>query len=502
MKIKLNKVLAAVFALTLLSGMLTACDRGNNKETTTGSDTTLQSMAPADNTWRDALPSQADSTATDVYKSETQVSKTVLTGVSLDKTTTFGSSGNDMFARVVATPDGGFAAAGIFGAANGDCKNANAAWSGTKSMIVKYDKSSKVEWSAFLGGDSGVEFNALARLADGSYIVVGYTQSSDLGVKQGQGLQALMVKYSSSGGFVWSKLVGGSKGEYFSSVAATPDGGYIAGGKTESSDGDFAGLKMNAIKAVLIKYDSNGAPRWKRALYGTMHNNFENIAVNNKGDIFAGCLTMSDDGDFKNLAGRGQSDSVIFKYDKSGTFKWARSFSGSGIDELTSVAPSPDGGCVAAGRYAIDIKNDGSFKTYFNAGSFDAFLVKYNSDGTIGWAKPVAGFLNDRITGITAVNGGYAAVGASESNNRDFSGIGNLGLQDGFLLLIDELGKTVNTVAIAGTQDDMPRAVACANGYTVFVVGGTMSEDNTFAGLKPAAGGTYNGFTATFSTSF
>ena len=66
-------------------------------------------------------------------------------------------------------------------------------------------------------------------------------------------------------------------------------------------------------------------------------------------------------------------------------------------------------------------------------------MMKFNSDGTIGWAKPFAGFLDDRFTGITAVNGGYALVGATESNNRDFQAIGNLGLQDGFLLLINLL---------------------------------------------------------------
>ena len=180
---------------------------------------------------------------------------------------------------------------------------------------------------------------------------------------------------------------------------------------------------------MLIKYDSDGSPRWKRALSGTMHNNFENIAVNSNGDIFAGCLTMSDDGDFKTLAGRGQTDSVIFKYDRSGNFKWAEPISGSGIDEMTSVAPSPDGGCVVAGRYSINIKNDGSFKTFFNAGGFDAFMMKFNSDGTIGWAKPFAGFLDDRFTGITAVNGGYALVGATESNNRDFQAIFKISAQ-------------------------------------------------------------------------
>ncbi|MEI6579322.1 MAG: hypothetical protein WCN92_07635 [Eubacteriales bacterium] len=503
MKTKLTKIFAAVFSMTLLLSVLTAC---NNKRNRTD-DTTLASMAPEDNIWRDALPTGEHTTETDATEAETKAAEKTLTGISLDRVSTFGSTGNDMFERVIATADGGYAAIGFFGAANGDCKDAKSnGWSGTKSMLVKFDLSGKVEWSAFLGGDNnGVIFNDFAQLADKSYVVVGHTTSSELGVKQTAALEGLMVKYSASGKLEWTKLFGGTKSEYLSSAVATPDGGFIVGGKTESSDGDFAGLKANTIKAVLIKFDSTGTPRWKRALSGKMHSSIEGLAVNKNGDVFAACITMSTDGDFAKIAGRGQADTVILKYDKDGTFKWVNTFAGSGVDELTSIAPSPDGGCVIAGRYSIDLRNDASFKDYFNAGSFDAFLVKYSSGGSLVWAKPIAGFLNDEITGITAVNGGYVAVGNSESNNRDFSTLGlyNKGKRDGFVLLINELGKPIKALPIAGTDDDVARSVSCRNGFTVFVAGGTTSDDNNFKDLTPAAGkGTFNCFTAALSTSF
>jgi hypothetical protein len=440
--------------------------------------------------------------APDVYEPAKPVTQKVLSGITAGTVTAFGGGGNAMFERVVATADGGYAATGFFSVASGDFSGAGKDWSGSKSMLVKYDKDGKVEWKAFLGGDGGgINFRGLTQLADKSYIVSGDTNSPELGAQSESVLDAVLVKYSAAGKQEWIKTVGGTKNEWFASVAATPDGGFLAGGKTESSDGDFEGLKADAIKAVLVKYDASGAVRWKRAISGSKHSDFENITVNKDGDIYATCKTYSNDGDFAGIAGRGDADTLVFSYDKNGKFNWVRSFSGSGEDVLTAITYAHDGGCVIAGKFSIAGTVDGSFAGYHNAGSYDGFMVKYNKNGTIGWAKPFAGFLYDEITGVVTVNGGYAAVGLSESNNRDFAGIGNKGGRDGFLLLVNELGETVAEQSLAGSAEDVPRAAASYDGTRIIVVGGTNSSDLFFAGLSPAVTKSlYNCFTATFTT--
>lgn len=561
MNIKITKILAVVFTLVLILGLLPACDAGKNTDPVI--------VAPVDDEWRDAIPQGevttkaaltdteldakvkealgADTTwdgnyanltpeqrakitayfsktgyvvditdsgivikqepsipVEDTYETAVPVSGEVLSNLSVGTITAFGGSGNAMFERVVATQDGGFAVTGFFSMAGGDFSNASEDWSGNKSMLVKYDKDSRVEWKAFLGGDGGgVNFRGLTQLADKSYIVTGDTNSPELGAKNEKILDAVLIKYSAAGKQEWIKIVGGSKNEYFNSIAATPDGGFLVGGKTESSDGDFEGLRADAIKAMLIKYDAAGTVLWKRSLAGTKHNDFEGIAVNKNGDIFAACKTMSNDGDFAGIAGRGEADSLVFSYDKNGTFNWVRSFSGSGADELMAVACSPDGGCVIAGQYSILAATDGSFTPYHNAGGYDSFIVKYNKNGSIGWAKPFAGFNSDEIMGITAVNGGYAAVGLSSSNNRDFATLGNKGERDGFILLVNELGETVKTISLAGTAEDVPRATASFDGNKIFIVGGTNSSDHFFTGLTPAiTKNLYNCFTADFTVQF
>ncbi len=501
MKIKTTKILAVVFVLVLILGLLPACGPGKDEDP--------KVTAKVDDEWRDALPqeeitTQPSTSVEDTYETMAPVSDKVLAGLTAGTVTAFGGAGNAMFERVVATQDGGFATSGFFSVAQGDFSGADKDWARNKSMLVKYDKNSKVEWKAFLGGDGGgLNFRDLAQLTDKSYIVVGDTNSPELGAKSEKTLDAVLVKYSAAGKREWIKTIGGTKNEYFNSVAATPDGGFIVGGKTESSDGDFEGLQADAIKAILIKYGATGEVRWKRAITGTKHSDFEGVAVNKEGAIFATCKTMSNDGDFAGIAGRGEADTLVFSYDKNGKFNWVRSFSGSGSDELTAVTCSPDGGCVIAGKYSILSKTDGSFAPYHNAGEYDSFIVKYNKNGSIGWAKPFAGFESDEITGITAVNGGYAAVGLSSSNNRDFADIGNKGGRDGFLLLISELGEIVKALPLAGTSEDVPRATASNDGDRVFVVGGTNSPDHFFAGLTPAINkNLYNCFTADFAVEF
>ena len=143
---------------------------------------------------------------------------------------------------------------------------------------------------------------------------------------------------------------------------------------------------------------------------------------------------------------------------------------------------------------------DGSFKDIHNAGSFDAFLVKYNPDGTIGWTRSIAGFLNDRITGIAAVDGGYAVCGISESSNRDFAQLGNLGEQDGFVMLLSEAaGSTTGFATVAGKADDVARSICASPGGKLYLVGGTTSSDGTFMNVTPAA---KNGNFAAFAVSF
>lgn len=417
------------------------------------------------------------------------VSETVLSSVSRQNLQTFGGTTHDRFMAVTATSDGGYAALINTNSRNGDCSDANINWARTVSGVVKYNANGEVQWKKFIGGNNTVELSAIAQLKDGSIVTVGYTSSTDIsGIsKTGRDLDGLIVKYSAEGEQTAIKAVVGKGSEYFSSVAATPDGGFVVGGKVTSSDGDFDGLTAKCIHAVLFKYDKDCNIYWKRALNGgTMHSNFQSIAVNKDGEIFALCLTMASTNDFKGITGFGMGDSVIFKFNQNGERLWYKTIVSTGYDDAKCVACSPDGGCVIVGHYNATVNADGTFASYHNYGDFDGFFAKYNKDGTLDWINTLNGFYAEDITGIAAIDGGYVLCGTSKSSNIDFAASGNKGETDAFVLLISETGEKLDLQTIGGKQPDTFLGVCAIDASTFAVVGGTQSSDGGYAGLTPS----------------
>lgn len=424
-----------------------------------------------------------------ISKPSDPVSETVLSSVARQKIATFGGSGQDRFFSVKATPDGGFAAMLNTFSKDGDCSDADKSWVRTISGVVKFNAQGEVQWKKFIGGNNSVKLSAMAVLSDASIVAVGETTATNIpgAPKKGRSLDAIMVKYSPQGEQENVRILSGAEGDYFSSVAATPDGGFVVGGKAISSDGDFEGLAKDCIKAVIFKYDKDFNVYWKRALNsGKMHANFQSIDVNKDGDIFAACLTMSQSNDFSSLVGFGKGDSVIIKFNKNGERQWLKTIVGSGNESANCVTPSPDGGCVVVGVYNTPVAADGTFASYHNYGDMDGFIIKYNKDGSMDWLNTVSGFKLESVMGVAPVDGGYVICGDTYSNNRDFALSGNKGERDTFVMLIDQTGKKLHLQTIGGSGLEMALGICALDDTNFVVVGGTQSTDGDFAGLSPA----------------
>ena len=50
-----------------------------------------------------------------------------------------------------------------------------------------------------------------------------------------------IVKLDANGNLVWQKSLGGSSGDYATSIQQTSDGGFIVAGSSNSNDGDVSG---------------------------------------------------------------------------------------------------------------------------------------------------------------------------------------------------------------------------------------------------------------------
>ncbi len=384
------------------------------------------------------------------------------------------------------TKDGGIVATGTF-LQRGATEETLIAASG--SCIVKYNEKGKLVWQDTLAGNDITIYQGVATLNDGSIVAVGYTTSTnivnDAEYKCKGTSEAMVVKYSAKGDRQWIKIFGGSGGDEFYSVAATPDGGFIVGGQSNSSDFDLKSVGSANNKAIFVKYNADGAVSWKKALSGGNSSTVvRDLDVNSAGVIFGSVLTGSNAEDFANLEGviAKKRYTLAVAMSANGEFIWKKAICDEGSTMLTSIVATDEGGCVLAGNYSSG-KNGNTlfFKDITNGGSYgtqDGVLVKFASNGAVKWITPLKGYESDNITGIAKVSGGYAVSGHSASGNRDFTGSASKnGDYNAFVYIIGEHGDRQTMNSFGGSRSDNARAI-CSDGKTsVFTVGSTNSDD-------------------------
>lgn len=147
----------------------------------------------------------------------------------------YGGVNTDKGVQIVQTTDLGYLIAGTtssYGAGNSDL------------MIIKIDNSGDlIQWARAIGGSGDDRSVGLAKLADGGFLVTGYTQSA------GGGQDILLLKIDDAGNLLWTKTLGGADTEVVWGLTPTTDGGFAIVGMTKSygaGGGDLFVLKTDA----------------------------------------------------------------------------------------------------------------------------------------------------------------------------------------------------------------------------------------------------------------
>lgn len=414
----------------------------------------------------------------------------VFNGIELNTAEIFGgstaSSIGTVFRGMASFADGGYVACGTTASTSGSFEglySSSFEWLTPFSFVAKYTKTGAVEWIKLFGDSSAaVSLYDIAVLSDGSIVTVGTYEYPSTYTQVG-GIDAAVIRLSAKGGQLSKNILKGSGDDFFYSVAATSDG-YVAGGKTNSSDGAFEGV--TDISSIVINYDLNNTVLWKRHFNASKSSHIADIDVDGDNNIFLSCITTSTDGYFASIDGLfgAYSDTVIFKYSYEGDYIWHHVLATSGTDTFDSIAADGEGGCYVAGNYTLvsAVAPDGTLSGIHNCGSTDGLVFRLDSNGERLWYKILAGFYDDFITDIVRIGDGIGVTGYSSSSNREFAELGNQGGTDGFICFYDSDGNGIKIIAQAGSKDDAGLCVAySASENELFVAGRTKSSDGTFA---------------------
>lgn len=174
--------------------------------------------------------------------------------------------------------------------------------------------------------------------------------------------------------------------------------------------------------------------------------------------------------------------SMLYMYTADGTLTYSTSLGLNARDEPMAVTSIPEGDSGARQGGYVTGKAAGMLNTkVFHGGASDAFVIKFDANGTVLWTELVGTSGDDVGNGIIADSDGNAyfvgTVGAGLEPQLNvslsFSTKMVLGGSDGFLIKYGPSGSILWVEMIASASDDVAGAVGLDDGGSVYVTGYT-----------------------------
>jgi hypothetical protein len=234
------------------------------------------------------------------------------------------------------------------------------------------------------------------------------------------------------------------------------------------------------ISMAFVARISAQAPEylWAKSTIENATERIVSVAADTANNLFA---TGYYDGPSLNLESTtlnnsGGHDFFLAKYSPEGTLLWARTSVCTGYDEAFDVTVDQNGCAYVIGFYTGSSIAFGT-NVLSNVGDDDTFIVKYDPDGNVLWAKSIGGPLDDRGVGIsTDLFGNVFATGQFGSPSLDFgntsiTNLGSVNSDDLFVVKFDTSGNDIWSHSEGGTGTQRAKAITTDYNGNVLLTG-------------------------------
>ena len=355
-----------------------------------------------------------------------------------------------------------FGNAYIGGATEGDFGGSHG---GYEAFLSKFDSGGNAVWTTHIGTDMTDVGQSIALDASGNAYITGYTYG-DLG---GQNLgvsDVFLVKVDSGGNEVWATQVGTSRYDDSYSVAVAASGNVYTSGRYEYSTG--------SENVLLNKFDSGGSEIWRKVIGTSSQDRSYSVAVDASDNAYISGRTGGKLGGYQ----FGRNDAFVSKFDSDGTEVWTTQIGTSDYDYSYSVALDASGNVYISGRTDGDL--DGT-----SAGSSDGFLSKFDTDGDEVWTRQIGTSERDYSNSVALDASGNVFI--SGYTQGDLGGP-NAGSVDAFLSKFDSDGNEFWRTQIGTGNADWSTSVA------VDALGDVYISGSTWGDLGASNAGEYDAF--------
>lgn len=391
----------------------------------------------------------------------------------------YGGYDGDFLNQILPTADGGFLAAGnsvsnaMFEKSD---DNWDPSMFPTYDIwVIKCDANGVKQWDKSLGGTDDDFFYSVITTADTGFVVIGSTRSPASGnISQSPigTFDMWIVMLDKNGTINWEKRFGGSGSNAASHGVQLADGGYLIGGYTDSPiGGDVSEPSYGTYDDWILRLDANGNKLWDKRYGGTKEETISKVFLLDDGGFLLAGNSLSNTSGLKtqNLYVNGKSDLWFVRIDSLGNFLWDKQLGSLDDDYALDIMQAPGHHYLVAASTNAGV---GADKTEPTHGVADLWMLRTDSGLNVLWDHSIGGTDNEDDFGnvwVTA-EGNYMISGTSYSSPNDWKSVANNGPENTWIVLVDSNGNKIwdKTIMTGYTHCELGLGVQLNDGCYLF----------------------------------
>jgi hypothetical protein len=256
---------------------------------------------------------------------------------------------------------------------------------------------------------------------------------------------------------------------------------------------------------------STGAQVWEKLITGVVYpkdmifdSNKEFFYISGE---FTGTVDFNPSSGIDNHVSAGDRDYFLTKFDTSGNFIYAKTSGGTSTEYVQEMKLDSFDNIYLTGYFSgtTDLEPDTGADTHVASGSSDAYIVKFNADGSYAWSKAFGGISADLSSSIEIDSIGNIYLTGNFSGTADFDPSVDVqertskGSQDIFVLKLNYRGLFTWVKTYGGTSSDSADRIMLNNDKLYIL--GKFNSDITFEDTVTQSNHSSNGQTDIFMLS-
>jgi Domain of unknown function (DUF4347) len=274
----------------------------------------------------------------------------------------------------------------------------------------------------------------------------------------------------------------------------------------------------NSQSAFVMKRDNSGNFVWAKMLAGGFqgYSTAKDVSIDNDGNIyivgsFSGAIDFDPGNGTAVMTSISGNDGFFAKFNSNGDRIWAYQLgaAGYGYESVNAIHVDTNGAIYLTGEFTetTDFDPGIAVSSLTSTGQRDAFVARFNGDGSFVWAKRLGGAQDDISIDIGVDAGGNVYTSGSFQTTADFNpgtGVFNLvsaGGSDVFISKLNGSGDFVWAGSMGAINDDTSVGLQVGgdgNIYTTGTFAGTVDFDPGAGTVSLASSGGKDVFTNKF----